>query len=1283
MPVERLLLFALALAYPALPGHPSAPLAGLPLGPAALGAVLLVLVWGLGLPGGPPRARPALLVLALLAALKLGLGWSAPPYGLLAEYRAGGADAPVERSTDWPGLGATRVDTVLRFRGDEFPVHFFNDVGRFNYYTSAQPRRDLLPFSARWTGYFAAPTDGRYRFALDANGQASLVVAGLATSAGAPLTIQSGQRVLRAFGEAELTAGLHPIEVRYARPEEGIPWLAVLAALGDAEPVPLAGPRILADGAALSPLERDAVLRPAALAVDAAFVGLLVLLAAGHGAAHFGAQRSPHRRLPADPDPAARLERPLLALFALGALGMELAAHHHLIGRALVLSGGNDWLTHESVARDVLLDGPLLADGKPLGQGQPFYAQPLYLYWLALIHRVLGEGLFGPLFANAALGILANLLVYALARELFGRVAAVAALLLFAVYRATVFAPTAGLLLTENLLIPLVPLVLLLLARAATGGAWRWVGMGGIALGLAALTRTTPLALLLPAALILAVGFRRAGLGRGAALLRVAAFTAVCLLTVSPATIRNYVVSGRPVVITNSAGVNLWKTHQPTARVDLSKLDRHPVYDRLGLDRHTREVLEFVRQDPAGYAQTLLPMGLYAVGVVGAVAGTTEVHWGLLGMWLAYLGVTAVVPSARQLPTWFLHAFVWTHLAQMTIFFSHQYGFRLILPMYVAMVPIVAHGLALFATLAARRLGRSRRAAAAGPWGDAGGRPAPRAALAVAVVTAASLALLAGAPAEERARESFYGLSGDAAIAGRHAAQPDALTLADSVYFVGDDARSSAVAYLRGLAYPQTRWFDGARGMVFPPSGERALYVLPDRAAADFARRCLGDGAAVSREQDVPTRAWLELAFADAADSACADSRQRLDVTFEGAGRILGYDAPASLEPGQLVDAVVRWEPLGRSPNRARPFVRLVDAKGRHWGQAEATAYPSGSWRPGEVALGTARLAVDPTLAPGEYRLELGFLLGSGFARIAEDGPSGARRQLQARGGELRLVSRSTTLDPDALPALLPTTADFGGARLLGATLDREAPRVGDRARLTLFWQAVGRLADEEVSVVVRDGATVVHEWRGRPVDGTYPTSAWKPGEVVRDTWDLQIPASLPAASLELAAGLAPPGRPAGQHVALARLTVQPIARQWAEPSVRTRQEARLGEVARLVGYDLRTRRLKPGDTVELTLYWQALAEGSDNYRVSVQLIAADERVVAQQDAEPAQGRRPTAGWVGGEYVEDGHRLRVPRETPRGRYRLAVALYRTEDGQRLADAEGAERIILGTEVSVE
>jgi 4-amino-4-deoxy-L-arabinose transferase-like glycosyltransferase len=1082
--------------------------------------------------------------------------------------------------------------------------------------------------------------------------------------------------------------------------------------------VPLAAPRLVQEGTTEAVLARDACLRPAALALDGLLVGLMALAFGMHvwsvgrsaketSSSHHGAPSSPRPPNPlrganigfADIIPRAErggrlalAERALLTAYFVVMAGWELLHHLHLYGRAIILSGGNDWLAYESFARDILINGPLLTEGRALGQGVPFYYQPLYIYWVAATHLVLGESLFAPLFMNAVLGIAAGIGLYFLTRYLFGRAAALVALPLFEVCRLTVFAPTAGLLLSENLVIPLIPILLLVLARLALNGRVSTAAGAGLLFGLAGLARTTPLALLPPAVLILLVAWRRLGIGWRGIVGRLALLVLVCTLTLGLATTRNYVVSGRPVPITSSAGANLWETHRPSSRVDLSRIDNDPLYERLGLDRQTREVVEFARQDPAGYVGTLTPMFLFALGVVGAIEGRWDVQPLLFGLWVAYLLVTLLSRRARALPTWFLHAFVWSHLAQMTAFFSHQYGFRLILPMYVAMVPVVALGVSGAAAWLGRRLAPfwPRRPAGAPP--RASGQTSP-----VARIVLLAFALVGGAAgigagewrSQEAAREAFYGLNGDAALATRQAARPDLLRQADATYFVGDDSRSTDVAYLSGLAYPTLRWFDGARGLVLPPAGQQALYVVPDRAAADLAKRCLGEGASLGRERDAVMGAGLELFLASAGAGDCAEPREQVGAAFaetlDATARLIGLDGPASIEPGRAMDVMIHWETLGRPRNRARPFVRLVDSRGRRWGQAETAVFPSSAWHPGERAIGLARLDVDPTLPPGQFRLEGGISAGNGQQRVLNDGPWGSSGLVTARGPNVRLVSRSTPLAASDLPVDRRLNADLNGARLVGVGFDRDSLRAGERLRVGLFWQGIGtNLGRRVVSLVVRGaGGEVLQEYRGEPVDGTYPTSAWRPGEIVRDTWDVVLPSALPAGPVELAAGLALESSGEVQYVSLGNVAVQAADRELKEPELRARVGAQFEGGAELVGLDYKGRRFRAGDQADLTLVWRASGLILGDRVVSLGLLDEAGRVLTQQDSEPAGGKRPTSGWTTDEYVEDGWKLRIPRDLPSGRARLAVSLVDPATNQRVPTTSGQVWAELPAEVGSE
>jgi hypothetical protein len=94
------------------------------------------------------------------------------------------------------------------------------------------------------------------------------------------------------------------------------------------------------------------------------------------------------------------------------------------------------------------------------------------------------------------------------------------------------------------------------------------------------------------------------------------------------------------------------------------------------------------------------------------------------------------------------------------------------------------------------------------------------------------------------------------------------------------------------------------------------------------------------------------------------------------------------------------------------------------------------------------------------------------------------------------------------------------------------------------------------------------------------------------------------------------------------------------------------------------------GQTALVGLRWQATQSLVARYKVTVQLLDASGQVMAQHDAEPAGGSRPTDGWLPGETVDDHHGLPIPTGAPPGDYRLIVAVYDAATGARLPTLTG-------------
>ena len=89
------------------------------------------------------------------------------------------------------------------------------------------------------------------------------------------------------------------------------------------------------------------------------------------------------------------------------------------------------------------------------------------------------------------------------------------------------------------------------------------------------------------------------------------------------------------------------------------------------------------------------------------------------------------------------------------------------------------------------------------------------------------------------------------------------------------------------------------------------------------------------------------------------------------------------------------------------------------------------------------------------------------------------------------------------------------------------------------------------------------------------------------------------------------------------------------------------------------------GEIALVGLRWQTQEALAERYKVTLQLLNERGQVVAQRDSEPVGGSLPTDRWLPGIPVTDNHGIFVPPGTPPGHFRLGVALYLPESGQRL------------------
>ncbi len=109
------------------------------------------------------------------------------------------------------------------------------------------------------------------------------------------------------------------------------------------------------------------------------------------------------------------------------------------------------------------------------------------------------------------------------------------------------------------------------------------------------------------------------------------------------------------------------------------------------------------------------------------------------------------------------------------------------------------------------------------------------------------------------------------------------------------------------------------------------------------------------------------------------------------------------------------------------------------------------------------------------------------------------------------------------------------------------------------------------------------------------------------------------------------------------------------------------GEIS-LAAYELPRLEYRSGDTLPLTLVWQAAQSPDQGYIVFVHLTRPDGSPISQHDGAPANGTRPTNTWAPGEQITDAHQFGIPSGTTPGVYWLRVGMYNGDGRLPVTDA---------------
>jgi hypothetical protein len=227
---------------------------------------------------------------------------------------------------------------------------------------------------------------------------------------------------------------------------------------------------------------------------------------------------------------------------------------------------------------------------------------------------------------------------------------------------------------------------------------------------------------------------------------------------------------------------------------------------------------------------------------------------------------------------------------------------------------------------------------------------------------------------------------------------------------------------------------------------------------------------------------------------------------FEGSIELLsGELAGDTFRAGYPLVGSLSWRATAAPAADYRLRTRLVDLLGREVAAGEmapsAAGFPTSAWLPDDRVAGRLALPLPADLKGGTYRVQVG-LADAGGAAVPVRRWYGSSNWVTVGRVRVEAWPLKTEL-PDGVEFLLEDVRLGEAIHLRGYDLTQEE----DTLALTLYWQADAPSGiDYHVFVHVgAPDAPPVAQADGVPVDWQRPTTTWRAGEVVADTYTISL----------------------------------------------------------------------------------------------------------------------------------------------------------------------------------
>ena len=305
---------------------------------------------------------------------------------------------------------------------------------------------------------------------------------------------------------------------------------------------------------------------------------------------------------------------------------------------------------------------------------------------------------------------------------------------------------------------------------------------------------------------------------------------------------------------------------------------------------------------------------------------------------------------------------------------------------------------------------------------------------------------------------------------------------------------------------------------------------------------------------------------------------------------------------------------------------------------------------------------------PGTYTLVARLYDDSAMSGYDVIDPGGAPSGKDLPVGDLRILPGADWVSGGRANQMTPAHLETGeGLTLIGQSMTNTAVATpatnGGVIRLSLLWQGTAPLP--VLRLKSEDG-----QWEA-PVSTTVTTH----DAVTLDWREARVPAQAPSGQAVLVLP---------DNTVVARYAVTSLPGLFTPPPFQTPVSAVWPGIGELGGVSLRSPTLKRTEPFTVSLIWHGIAATpSIGYTVFVQLIDAKGQVIAQSDAQPVNGERPTTGWRPGEYILDTHTLSFKQGATPGLATLIAGLYDARTGIRARLVDGSDHATVSVSIEVQ